>query len=303
MIKRTFLIENPSYLSTRHEQLIIELKNEKQDKHTIPMNEIGVIILNHPQITISSQAQILMMQNNIALVQCGNNGMPIGMMLPYEGHYTLSQNARYQINASEPLKKQLWQQIVQAKILNQAKLLEKYEIDSFPLRNLALNVISGDKDNKEGHAANIYWSKIFPQISDFIRERGGLYPNNLLNYGYAVLRAVAARAITSAGLLLVLGIYHKNKYNAFCLADDLMEPYRVYVDEIVQKRVSIEFLNKQYSLELTTEIKKELLCILTVDVMINDEKSPLFNAIQKTATSLLRCYTKERRKLLLPDFQ
>jgi CRISPR-associated protein Cas1 len=303
MIKRTLLIENPAYLSTKYEQLVIELKNENQEKHTLPMSEIGVVILSHPQITITSQAKILLMQNNVVLIQCGTNGMPIGMMLPFDGHYTFSQNVRHQVEASQALKKQLWQQTIQAKILNQAKLLEKYDIASFPLRNYAQNVYSGDKDNKEAHAANFYWSKIFPEIPDFIRERGGLYPNNLLNYGYAILRAVTARALVSSGLLLVLGIFHRNKYNAFCLADDIMEPYRIFVDEIVKKRVTLEFLNKQFSLELTKQIKMEILNILTTDVHIDDETSPLFNALQKSANSLLRCYKGEKRKLLYPDFQ
>lgn len=302
MIKRTIIIENPAHLSTQYEQFVIELKNENKEKHSIPMNEIGVVILNHPQITITAMAQAFLMHNEVALIQCGPNGMPVGIMLAYEGHETYNQNVRYQLEASEALKKNLWQQIIETKILNQAKHLEKYGIESYPLRNYARNVKSGDKENKEAHAANIYWRKIFPEIPDFIRERGGLYPNNLLNYGYAILRAVTARAIVSAGLLLVTGIFHKNKYNAFCLADDLMEPYRVYIDEIVKRRVALEFINKNFSLELSRENKLELINCLTLDVNLEGEKSPLFTAVQKTAYSLQKCFTGDKRKLVLPDF-
>lgn len=302
MIKRTLLIENPAHLSTQYEQFIIELKNEKKERHSIPMNEIGVVILSHPQITITSIAQAKLMQNEVAIIQCGQNGMPIGIMLAYEGHETYNQNVRYQLEASEALKKNLWQQIIEVKILNQAKHLEKYGIESYPLRNYARNVKSGDKDNKEAQAANIYWKKIFPEIPDFVRDRYGMYPNNLLNYGYAILRAVTARALVSAGLLLVTGIFHKNKYNAFCLADDLMEPYRVYIDEIVKRRVTIEFLNKKFSTELSKENKVELLNCLTLDVCLEDEKSPLFVAIQKTAYSLQKCFLGEKRRLILPEF-
>lgn len=190
----------------------------------------------------------------------------------------------------------MWQQTVIAKIQNQAALLEKERIDNKLMLNYAKDVKSGDSDNHEAKAAGYYWKNLFPPFLNFTRDRYGVHPNNLLNYGYAILRAVVARSLVGSGLLPTLGIFHKNQYNAYCLADDIMEPYRPFVDMVVCKIVS---MNGQY-LEMTPDMKKQLLAIPAVDVVIDDQKSPLMNAVQRTTASLAKCYEGKSRKLMYP---
>lgn len=230
MIKRILLFGNPAYIRAELKQLKITIKTDPPEERSVPIEDIGVLLIDHPQITITSAAITELMNNNVALIACNESYMPNALMLPFEGHHIQTQRMRAQINASKPLKKNLWMQTIQAKILNQAALLEKQGITNHPLHHMAKNVKSGDADNREGAAANFYWSALFPDIPEFTREQKGIYPNNLLNYGYAILRSVIARALVAAGLFPSLGLYHQNKYNAYCLADDIMEPYRPYVD-------------------------------------------------------------------------
>jgi len=209
-----------------------------------------------------------------------------------------SQKFQAQIEASVPLKKQLWQQTVSAKLNNQASMLEAIRITAKNIRNWAADVKSGDSDNHEAKAAVYYWKNLFPDFLDFRRERYGPPPNNLLNYGYAILRAVTARSLVSSGLLPTLGIFHKNQYNAYCLADDIMEPYRPFVDKVV---VNIVRMNGKF-LEMTPTMKKDLLGIPAMDVLINGEKSPLLVGVQKTTASLVKCFEGKQRKILYPEF-
>ncbi|GAB4451139.1 MAG: type II CRISPR-associated endonuclease Cas1 [Bacteroidia bacterium] len=296
MLKQTIYFGNPAHLRLENKQLKITIKSEPPQEKSLPIEDIGVIIIDHPQITITSGAIAELMNNNVALIACNESYMPHALMLPFEGHHIQTQRMRAQISASEPLKKNLWMQTIQAKIFNQARLLEKQSITDHPLYNFAKDVKSGDTTNREAAAANYYWSKIFPNIPNFIREQKGDYPNNLLNYGYAILRSVTARALVSAGLFPSLGIYHHNKYNAYCLADDIMEPYRPYVDDLVIQ-IMKKFPNKN---ELDKELKKELLLIPQLDTKIEGETSPLFIAIQRTATSLAQCFLGEKKKLIYP---
>ena len=204
---------------------------------------------------------------------------------------------RYQIEASLPLKKQLWQQTIVAKIQNQAAVLNA--VRGCEVRNMqkwATEVKSGDSDNLEARAAVYYWQNAFPSIPNFVRDRDGDPPNNLLNYGYAILRAIVARALAGSGLLPTLGIHHRNKYNAYCLADDVMEPYRPYVDRLVMKI----FDKYPDCSELTKELKAELLRIPVLDVVINDKRSPLMVAASTTTSSLQKCYSGEIRKIAYP---
>lgn len=226
--------------------------------------------------------------------------MPVGLMLPLEGNTIQSERFQHQIEASLPLRKQLWQQTVEYKIRNQATLL--HAVNGTEVRNMMVwagNVKSGDSDNLEGRAAAYYWSNMFPTIPDFTRSRDGAYPNNLLNYGYALLRATIARALVASGLLPTLGIHHHNRYNAYCLADDIMEPYRPYSDQIVVD-IMRQFPNQT---ELTTDIKRRLLSIPVADVTIGGQKSPLMVAATQTAASLSRCYSGESRKIVYPLMQ
>lgn len=308
MIKRTLYFGNPAYLNVRLAQLEIRLPEvEKNDSlpepfkasavKRIPIEDIGVVVLDNKQITITQGALGALLDNNVAVVTCDEHRMPSGLMLPLEGNTTQSERFCDQIEASLPLKKQLWQQTIQAKILNQSSVLYRQRgLDCGNMEAWAKQVKSGDADNLEGRAAAFYWQNLFGEIKGFRRDREGVPPNNLLNYGYAILRAVVARSLVGSGLLPTLGIHHHNRYNAYCLADDIMEPYRPYVDklvaEIVDSGVDIS--------HLTTELKGKLLAIPILDVVINGRRSPLMVGVGMTTASLYKCYSGEIRKIAYP---
>ncbi|KAF5062191.1 CRISPR-associated endonuclease Cas1 [anaerobic digester metagenome] len=311
MIKRTLYFGNPAYLSLKKEQLVIQLpevvKNSdlsekfKQDAvSTIPIEDIGMVVLDNKQITVTHGVMEKLLANNCALITCDSNRMPMGLMLPLSGNTTQTERFKDQIEASVPLKKQLWQQTVEAKIRNQAYLLEKST--SSIVKNMlawANDVKSGDPDNYEARAAVYYWANLFPKIQGFTRHREGIAPNNLLNYGYAVLRAVIARSLVASGLLPTLGIHHRNKYNAYCLADDIMEPYRPFVDSVI-----IDILKKNDDIsEISKEHKTLLLNIPVLDVVINGQRSPLMIAVAQTTASLYQCFAGKIRKIKYPSFE
>ncbi|WP_369765421.1 type II CRISPR-associated endonuclease Cas1 [Flavobacterium sp. WC2429] len=295
MIKRTILVENKSSITTKNLQLV--LKTETRET-TIPIEDIGFLLLDNPEIYLSIPAMNLIIENNTAIIICGKNHLPNGMFLNLNSHHIQQEIFKNQIEASVPLKKKLWQQTIIEKIKNQGELLEKLTNDKNTFDFLASKVLSGDTSNMEGVAAQFYW-KHFPQPNlekeGLKRERYGDYPNNFLNYGYAILRAATARSLSGSGLLNTLGIHHKSKYNAFALADDIMEPFRPLVDEAVYK-----IMNTHHEQELNTAIKAELLQILTRTVYFKDEKSPLMVALQKTASSLQQCFTGHRKKIKYP---
>jgi CRISPR-associated protein Cas1 len=269
---------------------------ERPDK-TVPVEDLGMLVLEHQQISLTHYLLDKLVSANVAVVTCNESHHPTGLLMPLESNTLQSERFRAQIEATEPLKKQLWQQTVKAKIKNQAAVLKKWDGKYRLLSNLADGVKSGDADNNEAVAAVHYWQNLFPPAWNFYRKRDGVPPNNLLNYGYAIIRAGMARAIVGAGLLPTLGIFHRNRYNAYCLADDLMEPYRPYVDMIVRG-----IIDKTSAVEnLTQELKTELLKIPALDVMLAGDKSPLMVAMQRTAVSVARCYAGEQRKLLLPE--
>src|SRR5690606_1517265 len=240
MIKRTLMFSNPAYLSHKDKQLVISFPENDRNNRTVPIEDIGVVVLENQQITISHGCIAALLQNNVAVVSCDSSHMPTGLILPLDGGHTQSERFRYQIEASVPLKKQLWQQTIQQKILNQANVLKSKGILSDNMFRWSKSVRSGDPDNYEGRAAAYYWQNIFAEFTTFNRHRAGEPPNNLLNYGYAILRAIVARSLVSSGLLPTLGIFHRNKYNAYCLADDIMEPYRPFVDKLVYDILSEE---------------------------------------------------------------
>ena len=295
MIKKTILIENKSSITTKNLQLV--LKSETRES-SIPIEDIGFLVLDHPEIYLSIPAMNLMVENNTAVIICGNNHLPNGMLLNLNSHHIQQEIFKNQIDASIPLKKQLWQQTIVEKIKNQGQLLEKLTTNKNTFEFLASKVLSGDTSNMEGVAAQQYW-KFFPmpnlEKDGLKRERYGDYPNNFLNYGYAILRAATARALSGSGLLNTLGIHHKSKYNAFALADDIMEPYRPIVDEKV-----FDIMQRHSEQELNTVIKAEILQILTQTVYFKEEKSPLMVALQKTASSLQQCFTGDRKKIKYP---
>lgn len=308
MVKRTLCFTNPAYLSLKNEQLVIKLPEVEGNAslpeafkadaiRTVPIEDIGIVILDNSRITVTHGVLEKLLENNCAVVTCDSNHLPVGMLLPLCANSTQTERMRYQIDASQPLKKQLWQQTIVAKIQNQAAVLNT--IRGCEVRNMqkwATEVKSGDSDNLEARAAVYYWQNAFPGIPNFVRDRDGDAPNNLLNYGYAILRAVVARALAGSGLLPTLGIHHRNKYNAYCLADDVMEPYRPYVDKLV-----MEIFDKYPDCsELTKELKAELLRIPVLDVVINGKRSPLMVAVSTTTSSLQKCYSSEIRKIAYP---
>ncbi|MBS1760645.1 MAG: type II CRISPR-associated endonuclease Cas1 [Bacteroidetes bacterium] len=298
MIKRTIYFGNPAYLKTVNEQMVVQLQNEDVVTKSIPIEDIGILILDHRQITITQALIAKLLANNTAVITCDETHHPTGMLLTLDGNALQSKMFQIQTEASVPLKKQLWQQTIAAKIQNQAGMLRFRRLEHQLLLNLATSVKSGDSENSEAQAAAYYWKRVFPEFLSFRRERHGPPPNNLLNYGYAILRAMVARSLVASGLLPTLGIHHRNQYNAYCLADDVMEPYRPYVDYVVFQIVR----NNGKSLEMSPSMKKSLLEIPAMDVQIDGKKSPMMNAVQRTTASLAKCYEGTARKILYPEF-
>lgn len=311
MIKKTLYFGNPAYLSLRNAQLVIKLpeveKNDslpdsfkQQSEITKPIEDIGVIVLDNQRITITTGVIEALLENNCAIITCDHRSMPIGLMLPLCGNTTQNERFRNQIDASLPLKKQLWQQTIQSKISNQASVLSACRNSEIGcMRAWAKEVRSGDPDNYEGRAAAYYWKYLFGQaIPNFTRDREGIPPNNALNYGYAILRAIVARALVSSGLLPTLGIHHHNRYNAYCLADDIMEPYRPFVDKYIFTLIQRKGMPQE---ELSRDWKAELLLIPTLDVVIGGKKSPLMVGVSQTTASLYRCFSGEMRKISYPE--
>lgn len=298
MIKRTLYFGNPFYLRRKDKQLKVLKPKENIELASIPIEDIGVVLLDHPQITMSQALLSYLIDNNVAVISCNENHHPVGLFLPLDANSVQSERFKVQIEATEPLKKQLWSQTVAAKIYNQARLLERLDIDAKRLHALTPQIKSGDSENVEGRAARIYWSLLL-RDEGFIRDRFGSTPNSQLNYCYAVLRATVARALVSSGLLPTLGIFHRNKYNAYCLADDIMEPYRPFCDEVVMEMYHNGELDSD---GLTKEQKGNLLKVLTSDVEIGGRKSPLMVAISRTTSSLYECFEGVRRKIVYPEF-
>ncbi len=308
MIKRTLYFGNNAYLHTKDQQLLVDFADKEKPTAKVPIEDIGVVILDAFRLTISQTLITKLLHNNVALITCNERHMPQGLMLNLEGNTLQQERFAVQTEASLPLKKQLWQQTIKAKISNQRAILlrthpKQFEKQLDNMQYWSDAVRSGDPDNYEARAAAFYWKHIFADIiTDFKRGQFEIEPNNLLNYGYAILRAITARSLVASGLLPTFGIHHHNKYNAYALADDIMEPYRPYVDEVVR-----DLVEKYYSadweengFDLTPEIKKELLQIPVIDVIIDGEKSPLMLAMQRSTTSLFHCYAGNSRKILYP---
>lgn len=307
MIKKTLYFGNPVYLSLKNAQLVIKLPEvvrndtlsesfKRNSEVTKPIEDIGVVVLDHKQITITSGVLEALLENNCAIITCDSRSIPVGLMLPLCGNTTQNERFRDQLDASLPLVKQLWQQTIKAKIENQAAVLQECSgAETRCMKVWADDVKSGDSNNLEARAAAYYWKNLFP-IKDFTRDREGIPPNNLLNYGYAVLRAIVARGLVVSGLLPTLGIHHHNRYNAYCLADDIMEPYRPYVDRLVYNMIN---QGVDYT-ELTKELKAQLLIIPTLETNIAGKRSPLMVAVGQTTASLYKCFSGELRKIFYP---
>ena len=291
MIKQTLFFSTPVCLSLKNCQLVITWKDNK-DKVTRPIEDIGCVVLENQMISITLPLLNELVKNNVAVILCDNKQMPTAMLQSLDANCTQAESLKYQLGVSEPMKKQAWKQIIEAKIRNQASVLKNTQNKGEVLKPFYTNVKSGDSDNREGLAAKTYWSNLFGK--NFKREREGCPPNSLLNYGYSILRAATARALLGSGLLPNLGIFHKSRYNAFPLADDVMEPYRPYVDNLVFQ------LYKDGKFELNKDSKTTILHILSCDVNIGQVMRPQQIALTITTASLVKYYAGEIKKLSLP---
>lgn len=293
MIKRTLVITSPCKMNIRYGQLQI-LNRDTGETNAVPVEDLGYLILDHRQISVTQSLLEELTENNTAVVFCDSRHHPSSMLLNLDSNQIQSEIFRCQIEASMPLKKNLWKQTISAKIKNQAYLLKSRDLPWKDLMTHSRNVKSGDSDNREGLAARLYWSRLFG--GGFRRNREGPAPNNMLNYGYIVLRAAVARALTGSGLLPTLGIHHKNRYNAFCLADDIMEPYRPYVDDTVMDIYN----DNPYTEDLDTYLKQRILQFLTMDTQFEQIVRPLTTGLSHTTASLARCFAGEARKIEYP---
>lgn len=292
MLKRALFFSTPYCLSLRNGQMLIHTKEAPDMQRSVPIEDIGFVILEHQQTTLTLPLLNALSDNNVAVIFCGDDRMPNAMLMNLDSNKTQGESCRAQVEASEPLKKGIWKQVVEAKIRNQAALLRKLGKDGDKLKPYYMHVKSGDADNREGIAAKIYWSELFGR--EFVRMREGQEPNNLLNYGYTILRAAVARSLMGSGLLPAFGIFHRNRYNAFPLADDVMEPYRPYVDELVHR------LHTAGKSQLTKEVKGELLHILFTDTRFDKVLRPLDVGLTFTSASLARCFAGIQKKILYP---
>jgi CRISPR-associated protein Cas1 len=285
MFGQTIFISNPTQLSLRDSQLVIRQPGRGIETSR-PLEDIAFLVLDHPQIQMTQSVVQCCLDNNVMVIYCDEFHMPSGMLMPFSGHHLHQGRLRLQLQASQPLKNRIWQTVIQAKITNQAKVLAACKARHIDLERLVDRVSSGDKNNIEAQASRLYWSTLFTiYVQNFTRNRDGIPPNNLLNYGYAILRSAVARAVAGAGLLPVLGIHHDNQYNAFCLVDDLMEPYRPFVDILV---IEYHEMTGEIPDILSKEQKVHLLALMEMDVKFSDNRSPMQTAIERSVHSFVK---------------
>lgn len=281
MIKRIVDIAKPAYVHMKNAQLLIE--HDKVVIGSIPIEDLGVVILQHPAIVITQAVVIACQQNNVAMVFCDERHLPYSLILPIGEGNTLHQKVlRLQVATKKPVTNRIWKQIVQQKIAEQERTLLLAGVKTTLLGRLVSKVKSGDTENHEAQAAQHYWPRLFGK--SFRRDYEAVGVNALLNYGYAVVRALVARAIVAGGLHPALGIHHHNQYNALCLADDLMEPFRPWVDLVVyqiwmeNKKVKIDQHNKQ-----------NILGLLSESVQMNKKTMPMMTACHYLVADFKRC--------------
>jgi len=295
MIKRTLFFSNAVCLTLKYKQLVI-FNKDTQEETSVPIEDIGFVVIENNLVYVSIPVINELAANNAAVIFCNDKHLPFTMNLPLDCNTIQNQVFSVQIGASLPTKKKCWKQIIEHKITNQAKVLEKFNYNAIQIYECARNVKSGDSTNRESVAARIYWDSLIS--TDWVRDRFGVYPNNFLNYGYAILRAATARSLVGSGLLPTLGIHHHNKYDAYALANDLMEAYRPFVDDEV-----ITYTRENPDIrEITVDFKKIILQILTRDVDMGNMVRPLMVALSMTSASLVRVLKKEATGLSLPRF-
>jgi len=294
MLKRTVSISGPdTALMVHYGQIEVSRNGERIG--SFPAEDVGVLIADTPTARYTHGTLLELLRQNAAVVFCDEKHLPAGMLLPVEANSVQAQRLRAQAATKQPVLKRLWQQIIRAKIHRQAALLQELDhLEYAFLRELARKVRSGDPHNVEAQAARFYWPALFGK--EFRREREGSPPNGLLNYGYMVVRAAVARALCGAGLHPSLGLHHSNKYNAFALADDLLEPLRPLVDRTVQRLVA------GGQVEIDAKTKPVLLGLLAGETALSGPGSgPLLVAIERYASSLAGVFCGEGKGLEIPD--
>jgi CRISPR-associated protein Cas1 len=287
--------QNPLRLRTRLKQLVVQPENEPVQ--TIPLEDIAVLIVSHPQVSFSQAVLEGIAENGAVLIACNKKSLPVGMFVPLAGHHQPSRRISLQIGTAVPLVKRAWQQIVRAKIAAQSKLLDSLFGFDKGLFRLSQKVRSGDPNNLEAMAARRYWSQLFDGFGFRRKPEGDDDINIRLNFGYGVLRGIVARAICASGFHPAIGLHHHNQYNAYCLADDLMEPFRPLVDRVVR----LQFLETGHVGALTPELKSELIEPLLGRFLLNGELLTLFEVATHMVASLVQFFAKERKELLIPD--
>lgn len=294
MIKRTIEISSgPIHLSIKHKQMVLKKNGET---HSIPVEDMGLLVLSNPAISYTHQLMYELLENNVAVLFCNRQHMPEGLLLPFEDNQLHQARLQVQAEVKKPLKKRLWQQVVREKIKVQSDILVLKHGNDDGLKHLIKKVKSGDSTNVEARAAKKYWKALFSE-TEFKRNYKLNDVNALLNYGYAIIRAAVARSIIAAGLHPSMGLHHHNQYNPYCLADDLMEPFRPLVDSVVYDQyVACQSLE----IEVTKETKKPLLELLTANVLVDEMKYPLMESLHLMASSLVSCYLKERQQIAFP---
>ena len=294
MITQILFFTKPASLSMKYNQLVIRFR-DREDIITRPIEDIGVIIIENQMVQMTVPLMNALADNNVAVVLCDGKCMPSSMLMPLESNSVQQEVYRFQIEASLPVKKRIWKDIVEAKIRNQASSLDLAGYDGNVLKPYYSNVLSGDSDNREGAAAKVYWQQMYGP--DFIRGREEDIINSMLNYGYAVLRAAVVRALLGSGLFPAFGLFHRNRYNAFPLADDVMEPYRPFVDIAVYA-----LLSGQPDICMDTMTKQALVKILASDVRMNGKTRPLQIALSSTTSSLVKALKDKKERIVYPEF-
>lgn len=293
LIKRTIEISRePAHLTVALNQFLI--KRDGVVVGQVPCEDIGVVVVDHPQTTYSHAALAALAESDAALVICGRNHLPAALLLPLSDHSQVVWRINDQLAVSQPIRKRLWKQIIQGKIRAQAANLEPGCPARSKLLDYARQVRSGDPSNLEAQAARAYWVNYLPEEALFRRDSDAEGLNALLNYGYAIVRAALARAIVAAGMLPALGLHHSNRSNSFCLADDLIEPLRPLVDDRARE------LYRQGARGVDPEAKAGLLRLLAEDVAFAGETGPLLVNLHRYVISLWKCYRGEEKRLEIP---
>lgn len=296
MNKRTVCISNQAHLSVEHQQMIVFLK-ENEDVKKVPIEDLAILILDHPAITYTHYLLVALSNNNVVVVVCDDKHLPTSLVLSLSSHTTHSRIIKLQADMPKPVGKALWQQIIKAKIAGQVHVLKSLKLNSERLQRLIIKVRSGDPDNCEAQAAQYYWTELFG--TEFRRDRDLPGINSLLNYGYMIIRSAVARAIVGTGLHPSLGIFHRNQYNPFCLADDLLEPLRPLVDITVYDLCKQFYCNE--SVELNKEIKQQLIRLMEFYINFKDQKLPMTVALDLYAATVKKFICQEIREIAVPQ--